>query len=279
MSIGECLRRARLDAGKTLDQLAADTKIQLWILEAIERDDFSRIPGGVFIRGYLTAVARAVGLNPSEVLMAYSPELVPRPAPPPPVSPPPDPNEVTRTPLWQYAVIVAMVLGAVVLWQKMTRTSHDIAAAPTSPASVSAPPTTVPAPAPTPLPANQPTESGATATSGATPPSAPAEPHDGDPTATTNALLIVQLHVNGEVWIEADADGERKVYQLFEQGQELRLEGQKEIRLLVGDAAAVSYTINGKPGRPLGGTGVVRQFVVSPANVESLTEPDPRTDG
>jgi len=279
MSIGECLRRARLDAGKTLDQLAADTKIQLWILEAIERDDFSRIPGGVFIRGYLTAVARAVGLNPSEVLMAYSPELVPRPAPPPPVSPPPDPNEVTRTPLWQYAVIVAMVLAAAVLWRHMTTTSPDVAAAPTLPPPVSAPPTTVPAPAPTPLPANQPTESGATATSGATPPSAPAEPHDGDPTATTNALLIVQLHVNGEVWIEADADGERKVYQLFEQGQELRLEGQKEIRLLVGDAAAVSYTINGKPGRPLGGTGVVRQFVVSPANVESLTEPDPRTDG
>ena len=279
MSVGERLRRARLDAGKTLDQVAADTKIQLWILEANERDDFSRIPGGVFIRGYLTAVARAVGVNPSEVLTAYSPEFAPQPAPPPPALPPPDPNEVTRTPLWQYVVIVAMVLGAVVLWRNMTRTSHDIAAALPPPAPVSAPPTTVPAPAPTPLPANQPTESGATATSGATPPSAPAEPHDGDPTATTNALLIVQLHVNGEVWIEADADGERKVYQLFEQGQELRLEGQKEIRLLVGDAAAVSYTINGKPGRPLGGTGVVRQFVVSPANVESLTEPDPRTDG
>ena len=279
MSTGERLRRARLDAGKTLDQVATETKIQLWILEAIERDDVSRVPGGVFIRGYLTAVARAVGVNPSEILPAYSPEIAPQPAPPPPASPPPDPNEVPRTPLWQYAVIVAMVLAAAVLWRHMTTTSPDVAAAPTLPPPVSAPPTTVPAPAPTPLPANQPTESGATATSGATPPSAPAEPHDGDPTATTNALLIVQLHVNGEVWIEADADGERKVYQLFEQGQELRLEGQKEIRLLVGDAAAVSYTINGKPGRPLGGTGVVRQFVVSPANVESLTEPDPRTDG
>ena len=279
MSTGERLRRARLDAGKTLDQVATETKIQLWILEAIERDDVSRVPGGVFIRGYLTAIACAVGVNPSEILPAYSPEIAPQPAPPPPASPPPDPNEVPRTPLWQYAVIVAMVLAAAVLWRHMTTTSPDVAAAPTLPPPVSAPPTTVPAPAPTPLPANQPTESGATATSGATPPSAPAEPHDGDPTATTNALLIVQLHVNGEVWIEADADGERKVYQLFEQGQELRLEGQKEIRLLVGDAAAVSYTINGKPGRPLGGTGVVRQFVVSPANVESLTESDPSTVG
>jgi len=127
--------------------------------------------------------------------------------------------------------------------------------------------------------ANQPPEPGATATTGATSPTVPAEPHDADPPAATNAPLIVQLHANGEVWIEADADGERKAYQLFEQGQELRVEGQKEIRFLVGDAAAVSFTINGKPGRPLGGTGVVRQFVVSPATVDSLTEPAPKTDG
>jgi cytoskeleton protein RodZ len=279
MSVGERLRRARLDAGKTLDQVAGDTKIQLWILEAIERDDFSRIPGGVFIRGYLTAVARAVGVNPSEILTAYSPEFAPQPAPPPPVLPPPDPNEVTRTPLWQYVVIVAMVLGAVVLWRNMTRTSHDIAAAPIPPAPVSAPPTTVPLPAAPPAPPNQPAESGATATTGATAPIAPVEPHEGDSAVAPSAPLIVQVHANEEVWIEADADGERKAYQLFEQGQELRVEGQKEIRLLVGDAAAVSYTINGKPGRPLGGTGVVRQFVVSPATVESLTEPGPRTDG
>ena len=279
MSVGERLRRARLDAGKTLDQVATETKIQLWILEAIERDDFSRIPGGVFIRGYLKAVARAVGANPSEVLAAYSPETAPLPVPPPPASPAPDPNEVSGTPLWQYVVIVAMVLAGVVLWRNMTGANHQVAAAPTPSRPVSAPPASLPPPAPPAATPSQPTESGATATTGATSPTAPAEPHDGNDAATTSAPLIVQLHANGEVWIEAEADGERKVYQLFEQGQDLRVEGQKEIRLLVGDAAAVSFTINGKPGRPLGGTGVVRQFVVSPANVESLTEPTARTDG
>jgi hypothetical protein len=121
--------------------------------------------------------------------------------------------------------------------------------------------------------------SGATATAGTTPPGTPAEPHETDHASTTDAPLVVQLHANDEVWIEADADGERKAYQLFEQGQELRVEGQKEIRLLVGDAAAVTYTINGKPGRPLGGNGVVRQFVVSPGNIDSLIGPAPRNDG
>jgi cytoskeleton protein RodZ len=284
MSTGERLRRARLDAGKTLNQVAAETKIQLWILEAIERDDLSRVPGGVFIRGYLAAVAHAVGVNPSEVLAALSPEA----PPPPPVAPvptaAPDPNEGSTTPLWQYVVIVAVVLAAAVLWRNMTRSSTEVATALAPPPSATASRTSAPPPAPEvglPTPAGGlPTASGATATTGATPSSAaPAEPHDGDPATTTNAPLVIQLHANGEVWIEADADGQRKVYQLFEQGQDVRLEGQKEIRLLVGDAAAVTYTINGKPGRPLGGTGVVRQFVVSPGNIESLTEPVQRTDG
>jgi cytoskeleton protein RodZ len=284
MSTGERLRRARVDAGKTLDQVAAETKIQLWILEAIERDDLSRLPGGVFIRGYLTAFACAVGVNPSEVLAAYSPETPPPPAVPPVALPPPDPNEGSTTPLWQYVVIVAMVLAAAVVWRNMTRSSSEVATALAPPPSATAPSTPAPSPAPstTPSPAPDvglPTASGATATAGATLPAAPAEPHDGDRATITDAPLVVQLHANGEVWIEADADGERKAYQLFEQGQELRLEGQKEIRLLVGDAAAVTYTINGKPGRPLGGTGVVRQFVVSPGNIESLTGPAPRTDG
>jgi hypothetical protein len=261
MSTGERLRRARLDAGKTLNQVAAETRIQLWILEAIERDDFSRVPGGVFIRGYLTAVARAVRVNPSEVLTAYSLETAPPVIPPDP-TPAPDPNEGPTTPLWQYVAIVAMVLAAAVLSRNMTRSTSEVATAPAPP-----PPATASgAPAPSPAPAvGLPTAAGATATTGAMTP--------------TNAPLVVQLHANDEVWIEADADGERKVYRLIAQGQELRLEGQQEIRLVVGDAAAVTYTINGKPGRPLGGTGVVRQFVVSPRNVESLTGPPQRTDG
>jgi cytoskeletal protein RodZ len=260
MSTGERLRQARLDAGKTLGQVAAETKIQLWILEAIERDDLSHVPGGIFIRGYLTAFARAVQVNPSDVLSAYLLETLPAPVAPVP-SPSPDLNEGPVTPLWQYVAIVAMVLGAAVLWRDMTHRSPEVATAPAPPPSATASQTPAASPAPA---VTLPNEAGATATTGA---------------IDTNAPLVVQLHTNDEVWIEADADGERKAYRLFEQGQELRVEGQNEIRLLVGNAAAVTYTINGRPGRPLGRNGAVRQFVVSPRNIESLTAPAQRTDG
>lgn len=274
MSVGERLRRGRLDARKTLEQVATETKIQLWILEAIERDDFSRVPGGVFIRGYLTAIACAVGVPPSEVLAAYLPEVLPPPAPVPVPAPPPDVTDRPATRLWQYVVIAAMVVGAAILWRNMTRTNSEVATALAPPPSATTPSRTPASPS-SPAPADpRPVESGVTATTGATSATVPEKPRSADASTTTTAPFVVQLHANDEVWIEASADGERKAYQLLEQGQELRVEGQKEVRLLVGDAAAVSYTINNRPGRPLGGAGVVRELVMSPDTIRSLIETD-----
>jgi cytoskeleton protein RodZ len=272
MSVGERLRRGRLDARKSVEQVATETKIQLWILEAIERDDFSRVPGGVFIRGYLTAIACAVGVPPSEVLAAYLPEVPPPPAPVPVPAPPPDVTDRPAARLWQYVVIAAVVVGAAILWRDMTRTDSEVATALAPPPSATTPSRT---PASSPAPADpRSLESGATATTGATSPTAPEKPPAADASTTTTAPFVLQLHANDEVWIEASADGERKAYQLLEQGQELRVEGQKEVRLLVGDAAAVSYTINNRPGRPLGGAGVVRELVMSPDTIQSLIRTD-----
>ena len=275
MSTGERLRRARLDAGKTLEQVAAETKIQPWILEALEREDFARVPGGVFIRGYLTAFARAVRLNPSEILTAYSEETAPPPAPPVP-SPPIDLNERPATPPWQYVAIAAIVLAGAVMWRNMARSNSDVATVPaSSPAAnvTAAAPRAAPAPAPT-----RPTEPGATATAGAIPSNLPIDRDRGaapatsspSPTAAT-APLVVQLHANNEVWVEATADGERKAYRLFEKGADFRLEARNEIRLLVGDAGALTYTINGKAAKSLGGPGIVRNVVISPRTMSSLT--------
>jgi hypothetical protein len=86
------------------------------------------------------------------------------------------------------------------------------------------------------------------ATTGST--AEPPKAIDTRPSDATSAALVVQVHANGECWIDASADGEQKAYRLLMPGEELRLEGAKEIRMLVGDAAAVTYSINGKPGVP-----------------------------
>ena len=63
-TLGADLQHARELAGLSLDDLSARTKIRRHMLESIERNEFSSIPGGLLARGYLRAYAREVGLPP-----------------------------------------------------------------------------------------------------------------------------------------------------------------------------------------------------------------------
>jgi len=114
-----------LDAGLTLFRIGDGTKIPFWILESIERDDFSRIPGGIFIRGYLDAFARAVGLDPHEILTAHFGE---RPTPVPPHSE----WRPTGTPLWQTAIIAVAIITLGVMWANAARSNSDARRGPAS---------------------------------------------------------------------------------------------------------------------------------------------------
>ena len=85
------LRGAREDAGLSLRELAARTKIKVSTLEAMERGEFDRLPRGVFMRGFLRACARELSLDPETVVASYSLETIARPAPAPPLLAQPDP--------------------------------------------------------------------------------------------------------------------------------------------------------------------------------------------
>jgi cytoskeleton protein RodZ len=62
--LGGRLRMARHRRGKSLRDIAAVTKIPTAWLEAIERNDFDRLPGGIFRRAYIRAFAAEVGVDP-----------------------------------------------------------------------------------------------------------------------------------------------------------------------------------------------------------------------
>jgi len=47
----------------SLRQIATSTKISMGVLEALERDDFSHLPGGIFSRAFVRAYATEVGLD------------------------------------------------------------------------------------------------------------------------------------------------------------------------------------------------------------------------
>lgn len=68
--IGARLNQARIAANLGLRDIADRTKISQRFLTAIENDDFSALPGRVFVIGFTRAFARAVNLNEENLVAA-----------------------------------------------------------------------------------------------------------------------------------------------------------------------------------------------------------------
>ena len=68
---GSTLRSARERKGISLRHIANATKISMGALESLERNDFSRLPGGIFSRSFVRAYAQEVGLDPDETVAEF----------------------------------------------------------------------------------------------------------------------------------------------------------------------------------------------------------------
>jgi len=68
---GEHLRREREMRGVSLDEICAATRIGNRFLEALENEEWDQLPGGVFNRGFVRAVARFLGLDEEAFVAEY----------------------------------------------------------------------------------------------------------------------------------------------------------------------------------------------------------------
>lgn len=78
-NFGARLRQRREEQAIALSTIAEQTKIKLSLLEALERDDVSQWPSGIFRRAFIRAYAHAIGLNPDVVVREFL-EVHPEPA-------------------------------------------------------------------------------------------------------------------------------------------------------------------------------------------------------
>ena len=69
--LGARLKQARQQRGVSLRDIATATKISVVALEALERNDYSRLPGGIFSRAFVRAYALAVGVEPEEAVNEF----------------------------------------------------------------------------------------------------------------------------------------------------------------------------------------------------------------
>src|SRR5947208_11577451 len=78
---GGKLRQARERRGISLRQIAASTKISAAALDALERNDISKLPGGIFSRAFVRSYAVEVGLDPDETVREFLERFNQDPAP------------------------------------------------------------------------------------------------------------------------------------------------------------------------------------------------------
>jgi cytoskeletal protein RodZ len=65
------MRQAREQRGVSLRQIAEATKIGVSALEALERNDISRLPGGIFSRGFVRSYAAEIGVDPEQTVREF----------------------------------------------------------------------------------------------------------------------------------------------------------------------------------------------------------------
>ena len=71
-TIGQQLRVAREERGIALREISDQTRISMRYLEAIETNDYKRLPGGIFNRSFIKAYARCVDFDEKEAVEAYT---------------------------------------------------------------------------------------------------------------------------------------------------------------------------------------------------------------
>jgi flagellar biosynthesis protein FlhG len=68
---GIALKQIREKINIDLDIIAQETKINIKVLEAIEQEDFEKLPALVYLKGFLRGYAQSLGLDPQKVVEGY----------------------------------------------------------------------------------------------------------------------------------------------------------------------------------------------------------------
>jgi len=252
---GGKLRQARERRGISLRQIAASTKISASALEALERNDISKLPGGLFSRAFVRSYALEVGLDPDETvrefLDRFSQETVPTAqsvAAEVPAYEREFEEQRRRAALIVKATLISLPILAVVLYFTMRgrggpRASQTVVTSTsTVPAQVETPPPTAP-PAPAPAASAAPVPAG---------------------------QIRLDLHPTAECWVSLTIDGRRLFARILQPGERQVHDVAREAVIEVGDAGAFAYSINGREGRPVGNKGQVKVLRLTPATAEQF---------
>ena len=243
---GAKLRLARERRGVSLRQIAANTKISVAVLDALERNDISKLPGGIFSRAFVRSYAIEVGLDPDQTVQEFLERFESHAAVPTMEVHSAVPEEESSFESQQrmaHVVLTLVLISVPIIGLVLYFTLRAPRPASPSPPPVSTAPAAAAAPSPAVLPNPR---AGASAAQAAD--------------ATT---MTLDVHPTADCWVKLVVDGTTAVSRVMHAGENEIREVHDTAVIDVGDAGAFAFSINGRPGKPLGGSGKVRALRIT----------------
>ena len=247
-TFGERLKRERELREVSLEEVSTATRISARFLEALENEDWAKLPGGVFGRGFVRSIARYLGLSEESLLAEYDlarGENLSAPAPKPEDRIPSPPKWI---PVVAVLVILLLLLGLVLAglygWKKFK--AHKQAKQ-SGNAELAAP---------APQLASVTTQSVPAQTSVSTGTATPL-----DLSVSTSSATRVRVVADGKVVLDAElATGENRHFTAKDQ-----------FEVSASDSAAVLLELNGNMMAPLGTPGSSGKMVLSAKDLRQAT--------
>jgi transcriptional regulator with XRE-family HTH domain len=279
-NLGKSLREARERTGLSLTQVAKATKISIAVLQALERNDYSRLPGGIFSRGFVRGFAATVGLDPESAVQEFIAQCPEAAATTGPLSSGErEENEVIESERQQAMTVLhlavwSILIAAVVLYLAVGRSREQPSVLADSASDAAGRGAEL---------RDVVTLGGLNSTNRASQSANAAlqgEPAvratSGERADVENAdrdRLVVNLSTTRPCWVSAKVDGRVEIYQLFEAGARRTLDVHRELVLIAGDAGALEVTLNGATTRALGRSGQVVTARFTAANFREYLPP------
>jgi cytoskeleton protein RodZ len=262
-SLGARFKRERERQGMTLDDVALATKIGTRMLQAIEQDEFNRLPGGIFNKGFIRSYARHLGLDEEQALADY---LAATGGPPAEKAPEvliaeiaaraEESREDTRSrgeisiPWGKLAIVLLVVALGLVLWGSRDSGRHSQEARPRRTVNSAA--------------VMQSGPSGAAAGGEiSAAPSSLNQPAASSAAATSNkpGYFSLRIRAREDCWLTITADGKEVAHELLAANSEKSVEAQQTIVVRAGNVGGLDFWFNGQKLASQGETEEVKTLV------------------
>jgi len=257
-TFGGSLKREREMRGVTLDEISSATRIATRFLRAIENEQWDQLPGGVFNRGFVRAVARFLGLDEENIVAEYTLAVGDRQSVPVWTGRPPKVTPEQPWLAWGITAIFLIVLLAggwlgvrrLIAWRAAKRSAQAVASAAASPGeSMASAPQSISDP-----PARNAVPTAAAAADGA-PIRATDSASSSAPASHPMDRFELKIEAGKKTKVTVNADANRVFSGTMKPGENRTFSAKDRFEVSAKDAGALLLEMNGKTLAPIGPPG------------------------